>query len=89
VTTLQRWSIIADPYRAPECQQHYLQGRVYGHPEREDGERISTSCIIGAEGRVIECRSRKYKLGRIHPDYRQWLRENEIEYDPKQPVKVR
>ena len=88
---LNNWYVSgnADPYTAPECAQPYLKGNVEGHPNFEDGKHISTSPIVDAEGRVVTTRSGStYKLGKIAPKYRKWLKENRPEWDWKIPITV-
>jgi hypothetical protein len=86
---LDHWSVKANLYQPPEVRSVYLSGIVSGHPNFDDGERISTSRIVAAAGRVVTTRSgRQYHLGRIEPGYRKYLRDNDITYNPKQPVKV-
>ena len=47
-----------------------LQGIVYGHPLKPDGEMIQTSPICAAEGKiVITASGSRYELGAIDPVY--------------------
>jgi hypothetical protein len=93
VVVLQRWSVCnsSNGYNPPESWSWYLQGRVYGHPDPrfDDGVSIVTSRVLSVDGRKVTCRSRTYKLGRIHPKYRQWLKDNGYDYNPHQPVTVK
>ena len=50
---------------------------------------MRTSSIIKTEGRLVWTSSGSvYRLGRIHAEYRQWLKENNRVYNPKQPITI-
>lgn len=90
---IQHWSVAPAPgqeYTAPEMASKVLVGKVYGHPRKADGKVVRTSGIVAAQGREVKTSSgTTYRLGAIDPKYRQWMRDNGIEYNPKQPIKVR
>ena len=87
---LVNWSVRADPYKAPEQCGSWLTGEVFGRDGVEDGTRISTSELASAAGRVVTTRSGSlYRLGRVCPKYRAFLRERGIKYARRQPVSVR
>lgn len=67
-----------------------LVGAVSGHPDprHHDGKRIITSAVLSFEGRVVTTRSRRYRVGRIDPAYRRWLRENRPGWDWRRPFTV-
>lgn len=85
------WSITGNPnpYCPPELQTVHLSGAVTGHPRFEDGERITTSPIVGfdPDTQIVTTRSgSQYKLGLdVSPSYLQWLREQGYEFDPDHP----
>lgn len=81
---LSDWAMKSDPYKAPEQRAGYLIGT-----RETDGKTITTSRIVTAIGRIVTTNSGStYKLGRIHPEYRKWLREQGIAYDARQPIRV-
>ena len=88
--TLQNWECLGSgPYVAPELRVIRLVGYVYGHPSRPDGHKIQTTRIVDAQGRIITTRSgTQYRLGRISPAYRRWLRKADIPYNAKCPIVV-
>lgn len=87
---LEQWSVYLDPFKAPESCDKRLVGRVYGHKRHKDGKMVTTSRFVAASGRVVTTASGTvYRLGRICPKYRAWLRENGIPYDSKRPVRVK
>ncbi len=87
---LDNWSVGSDPYAAPELKRVWLHGVCTGHPHKPDGERVRTSNIKSADGRTVTTESGTvYRLGRVDPGYRKWLREKGLAYDPRAPVKVK
>ena len=92
---LDYWSCTrgnADPYRVPEQEAGVvrLHGIVTCHPYKEDGHEVTTTRVVEVKGRVITTRSGTvYRLGKIHPTYRRWLKMAGIPYDPQCPIVVR
>ncbi len=82
---LQDWSVVSAAYAAPETNPRlYLRGT-----RTTDGKRIDTSAIVKCEGRIVTTHSgSRYRLGRIHPEYRAWLREQRLPYNARQPIRV-
>lgn len=93
IPVIHDWSTCSgsdNPYLAPEVAGVAIQGRAFGMPDHKEGGGIRTSRIVTVEGRVVTTRSgSKYRLGRISPEFRKWLREQGREYDPRNPIKVR
>ena len=92
VVRLEMWSVgfeENDGFKAPETLRRILVGFCYGHPEKPDGTRIQTSAIVEANGRLITTRSRVYRLGRIDPKYRKFLRDTAYPFDPKHPIRIK
>jgi hypothetical protein len=76
---LECWSVkgIGDRYTPPELHVQILTGKIYGHPDFEDGHKISTSAIAGIQGRVVTTKSgSEYELGSPDPHFIEWCREN-------------
>ena len=77
---LENWSMLdGNPYLADEIKEGFLLGSVYGHSEFEDGEQIVTSCIIEINvrrGLAKTSSGSEYILGRPHPEWVLWLKEN-------------
>lgn len=84
---LKDWSVCTDSdyYTPPECLNKYLVGfRV------EDGKRVSTSHIMKVNGNRIETRSGNiYILEDINPDYKNWIDEQGMDFDPDNPIKIK
>lgn len=82
---LHRWSVVSscdDPFAAPELHQQCLLGI-----RDSDGKYVRTSPIAKAEGKEITTRSGTlYILEDMDPDFRLWLEEQEIQYDPENPI---
>lgn len=96
MTTLKNWSVIADPnnpYMAPELKSTHLQGEVYSHPNlrHHDGKRITTSKIVKKlEPLVYETNSGTvYMLDTVDPAYENWCKENNIELNLEDPIKMK
>lgn len=80
---LEKWSMIFDirALLVVGKQTGCLAGVVYGHPKFEDGEEIVTSYIVDLDvrkGRAKTYSGSEYVLGRPHPDWVEWLKENEF-----------
>lgn len=89
---LQNWSTsygMDARYLAPECRPPIrLQGRVYGHPDFEEGDTVVTSRIDKIDGRLITTSSGStYRLGRPSQKWVHWLKKEGRTYDPKNPIK--
>lgn len=85
---LENWSIgTKRPYDAPELVQVSVDGNVYGDPSRPDGRPVTTSHLVGAEGRYVHTATGSiYQLGEPSKSYRAWLRVNRPDWDPENPV---
>ena len=92
VVFLDEWSIVYDdrgPYAAPETIIARLSGTASGHPEHEDGRKITSSPILRSTwNRRVETANTIYSLGMRHPDYKEWMTKNNIDFDPMRPVKI-
>jgi hypothetical protein len=79
---LENWiMVVGDPYKAPECQKGCLTGYVYGNPKFEDGNPIVTSTIIEInvrKGFAKTISGSEYILGKPHPEWVEWLKENDF-----------
>ena len=72
-------------YTAPELCAPYLGGT-----SDKRGKCITTSYIDAVNGRLVRTKSGSvYRLGRVHPKYRAWLREQGWAYNAKQPIILR
>lgn len=62
IVILRDWSVCPlGRYTAPELGSR-LQGKAYDHPLFQDGEGVTTSKIVKADGLVITTLSRDYLL---------------------------
>ncbi len=82
---LHRWSVTQssdDSYLAPEQVSACLLGI-----RESDGRYVRTSPIVKADGKQITTKSGSvYILDDMDPDFRLWLEEQGIEYDPENPI---
>lgn len=77
------WSVGNSAYDAPELKIIRLMGTL------ESGKKIITSPVVEVAGRSVRTASGSvYILGDISPDYHQWMQENNMPYDPEQPIKA-
>jgi hypothetical protein len=92
VVVLQEWFVRFrhnDGWCAPECNYKVLAGKLMTkHKGFLPGDEVKTSAIDVIKGRIITTASgTSYRLGRINPKYRRWMKKQGIEYDPKNPIK--
>ena len=67
---LENWSVVSDPYQAPEIAGYYLHGIVYGHPRFNDGVEVTTSRVVGVRGdRIFTSSGHLYELGNVASEY--------------------
>lgn len=87
---LQNWYCYhtGSPYDPPEVREMRLGGEVYGHPRFPEGSQVTVSKLQKSEGRVVTTKNSTYRLGRIDPKYRKYLKDSNIPYNRKQPIKV-
>lgn len=89
---MARWASENQPsngFNAPEPGLLVINGEVYGHPKRKDGTRITTSPVVGAEGRIVRTASGSaYKLEEPSPEYLAWLTTNKIPFDAENPIRM-
>lgn len=67
-----------DPYTPPECAGSVLGGEVYGHPNFNDGDKVTTSRLVefDPKGKVaITASGSVYELGAPKKEWVSWLRE--------------
>ncbi len=85
---IEKWSLVTEkPFGSPEARRYYVTGEVHGDPKRPDGREVVTSHIVGSEGcEVYTASGSTYLLGEPSDGYRQWLRDNRPDWDPKHPV---
>jgi hypothetical protein len=84
---LHNWAYVTippDPYKAPELQVGRLSGEVYGHPQFPDGATITTSRLLHTwrdeHGEAYgQTRNTRYHLVEIHPEYLQWITQNDFD----------
>ena len=73
--TIKNWSMMANPYQAPEIQIHFLRGNVFGHPRFKDGSQVDTSSIVGiddhGEYKIVHTQNTDYKviMSDVDPEY--------------------
>lgn len=73
---LNNWSFVStnqdDPYCPPEMIRFYLCGEVSGHPDFTDGDKVTTSPLIGKRnGKVVTKSGSEYELGYVDQAYEQ------------------
>lgn len=75
---LKNWSVISRQtrgYALPADQGVALHGNVYGHPRFRDTSIVTTGELVRIEtgGGAAVTRSGTYRLGPMHPAYRDWI----------------
>lgn len=84
VYSLRRWSVVRDPYKAPEVSATRLAGL------RDDAKHVTTSIIKKVNGREITTQSGSvYILEDIDPDYLKYLNDTGEHYNPENPIRVK
>jgi len=84
---LHKWAVVSDnnPYRAPEARTISLTGF-----RDNETHQVITSQIVEIDGKYIRTWSGSiYILDDIDPEYLKWMQDNDIEYDPENPIKDR
>jgi hypothetical protein len=89
---LKEWSVVFTPpdrFTPPEMCPTRLFGKVYGNPKFEDGKRVTTSRIVGVDGREITTKSGSVYLldGPPYEEYMEFLKNNNMEYNDEAPIK--
>jgi len=86
-TKLENWSVTGDAWAGTVN----LVGNVYDHPNKErhyDGKRIKTSYITKINKKEITTHSGTiYYLGEPEVEYVEWMKENNILFDPENPIR--
>lgn len=89
---IENWSIVQKPlsaYDAPEYKHSYLQGTVYGHPQKKDGTPVITSKILLSHKTLVATQSGNiYRLGKPSEDYLKWLDSVGYNFNPSEPLKL-
>lgn len=73
--TMKNWSVMANPFQAPEVQVTFLQGNAFGHPRFEEGSPVNTSRITGVtdhgEYKIVHTQNTDYRVtaADVDPDY--------------------
>lgn len=88
---LEQWCLrvrTRDRFKAPELRPApSLSGLVFGHPLRADGEKVTTSAIVRAEGHRVETASgHVYELGEADPAYLAHMSTIGVDIDPEDPL---
>ena len=90
---LDNWSVCSAGrirYTPPELQVKALQGNAFGHPRFEDGKHVVTSSPFSIKGRIVTTYSGSvYKLGKIDPEYRKWLKKNVPGWNWRNPITIK
>lgn len=81
------WVTATNLYLAPEVSGEIcLCGKALNHPIKGEKD-VITSRIVSVKGRTVKTRSGStYVLGRIKPEFREWLKENRPEWDWRNPI---
>ena len=87
IVKLQDWYMSGSPWAAPEVSRSSVSGRVFGHPDFDDGSMVRTGPPVRIEGREFETTSTIYRLGRVSAEYRSWMKGQDLPYNRRQPIK--
>ena len=85
---IEDWSVASndDGYTAPENLRVSIVGVVALHKGKPN-QRVRTSYIVSAAGKEVTTRSGSvYTLGKVHEEYREWLKENRPAWDEENPI---
>ena len=89
---LHNWKTVASngsPYRAPETIGLCLKGDVYGHEKFRNGDCVRTSRVTEVKGRTVFTMSGSvYKLGRIDPLFRKFLKRHRPNWNWRNPIVI-
>lgn len=88
---LRNWAVkeAYDIWTPPECSTKFLVGEAYNHPRFENGKRVSVSRILCSIGKTVETNNTLYCLEEPDPTYVAWCKENNIEIDLENPIKLK
>jgi hypothetical protein len=85
---LENWLVIGkgETYTPPEMKTMCLAGKVFGHPDFEDGEKVITSRVMHAEGKKVLTYNTAYILGKVSKEYHDWyVKEYEKPFNEDSP----
>lgn len=93
IVKIDQWSIIqsGDEYTPPELRKMRLCGKVSNHPTERlnNREMVMTSAVVEVNKRIVTTRNTVYRLGKIDPEYRKWLKENyDKDWNWRNPIRV-
>lgn len=77
---LEDWFTACDQYVAPEYGL-YLCGSL-------NGKNIRTSRIIDVDGIFVKTRNSVYELGSVKPEFLDYLKSINKEFDKNNPIKI-
>jgi hypothetical protein len=89
---LNNWSVISfrnSPFDAPELHQTALAGTTVEHPVLGKDYRVRTTGIQEVDGLLAKTKHHWYKLGSVDPMYRIYLKDHNIPFDEKNPIKLK
>lgn len=68
---LENWSLVDEPYSAPEENRIRLAGTVYDREGFQDGEKVITSRPkqVTEDDKVVTFTGSIYELGEVDPEY--------------------
>jgi hypothetical protein len=84
IVTIKKWKVVS----LPGSSEMFLTGEVYGHPNFEEGCLIVTSSIQGSNKKKAWTKNTMYLLEDVHPDYLQWVKNNNLNWDEEEPIKM-
>lgn len=71
-----------DEWAAPEQARICLVGNV------DEVGRVRTTYVVVIDGPYVQTRSGTvYRLGTVDPDYLDFLRDNDYQFDPRHPIR--
>lgn len=91
IPVIENWSLESesDFYKAPELKRMQICGKVYNHPDANDGKTIKTSFVKSVKGKIVHTRNSVYQLGEVDPNYKKWVEENHDKgWDWDNPIKI-
>ena len=83
-------ALSGDWFTAPECRYTVVVGDVETIDESgtKSVNKLISSKLLEVNGRNLECTDCKIELGEPNPNFLLFLKDNNIKYNPENPIRV-
>ena len=92
IIELDNWGVgsVVGLHSPPDGMEIRIHGNVKNHPVFDDGQYVITQQIIAVDGKYVEAKGGiVYRLVRIHPLYRRWLKIHRGVWDWQNPITLK